>query len=108
MPYKPGHKKFGGRKKGSKNKKTIFNLKDCLARRDITPGDQLLNELALIVDPKDRFQGWLKILEFCEPKKRAALTIESEHKDEVEDEYVNMSDEALLRLVEDDDEMGVG
>lgn len=78
MPFEKGHKKVGGRKKGTPNVKTK-ELRDFYAsflKHNMTEVQQLFNELT---DPKDKLSFFLAVSEFVAPKiSRQEVSHESE------------------------------
>lgn len=66
MPFKPGHRKLGGRKKGVPNKysKETRDLLEELIRNNWPQIDKDLNQVA----PKERLGIFIKLLEFVLPK----------------------------------------
>ena len=67
MPFEKGHKKVGGRKKGTPNVKTK-ELRDFYAaflKQNMTEVQKLFDDLK---DPKDKLSFFLAVSEFIAPK----------------------------------------
>lgn len=72
MKFAPGDKKpkYGGRKKGTVNKKTQLAI-DILTAADFEPLQYAIEQLELMEDPKERADIALKIADYIYPKRRA-------------------------------------
>ncbi len=73
-----GKGKTGGRKKGSKNKVSA-EMRDIMKELYENNMDKAQKMLDLLVDPKDWIYAYIKLAEFCVPKK-AAVNITAEKK----------------------------
>ena len=66
--FKAGHSKMGGRKRGSKNKKTLLAADELLLKLDINPVEKLIN----IAESDDasveqRIRCWQEIAKYTHP-----------------------------------------
>lgn len=89
-----------GRKPGSVNKKRIPKVADYLAEKNINPVDEIL---ALIPElkPWEQPKVWLELLSYCEAKPKAIEVLPST--DEDLDDFEDVSNEDLLRLIKSPD-----
>ena len=71
MPFKKGHKKIGGKKKGTPNKATQDHRD--LINKLISSPEQLLKDLASL-EPKERIDATIKLLEYTTPKQSRVET----------------------------------
>ena len=72
--FKTGHKKLGGRKAGSKNKRTLArrSLEEILISKNVDPLKKLLDLLRKgDLDDKTKAYLWKDLLEFLYPKLKA-------------------------------------
>ena len=73
MPIsRQGHKKLGGRQKGSKNKKTLLSVEQLLKEYDINPIEKLIE----IAESKEasieqRIRCWQEVAKYTYPKYKA-------------------------------------
>lgn len=85
MKFQEGHKKLGGRKKGSKNKKTL--LLDSFAQTIIEDGMQRFQKQLSKLKGKQYVNAYLALLEYVKPKlQRSSITMEL---DRLSDEQVD-------------------
>jgi len=97
MAAKVGHPKYGGRKKGSKNKKTEELFEIC-ARKKLTPFEALI-DLALSTDDEGIKLGALKELcQYLYPKRKAVEV--SSPEDSALNVNTHSSDPLVQALVE--------
>jgi hypothetical protein len=78
--FKSGHKKIGGRKRGTQNKKTLLGADELLPRLDINPIERLINiaesDEASI---EQQIRCWQEISKYTYPKlKSQEIYIEPE------------------------------
>lgn len=93
-----------GRKKGSKNKKKLLRVAELLAEKDINPVDKVLR-LIEHMEPKDAAKAWLELLSYCQTKAREDESgDEMADDDDLLDQFEQVTDEALLKLVKADNE----
>lgn len=71
MPKPLGLPKSGGRKKGTRNKKTEF-VHSILTDLGYDPLKEIVAQLPNI-DPVDQINVALKLMEYCYPKKRSLI-----------------------------------
>ena len=78
MTFTPGDKrpKYGGRKKGSTNKKTQ-EFQDILDAMKFSPAREAIKSLRLVDDPIKHAELCIKLMEFIYPK-RKAIDVSSE------------------------------
>jgi len=67
--FQQGHKKMGGRKRGTKNKKTLLGADELLLKLDINPIEKLIN----IAESDDtsveqQIRCWQEIAKYTYPK----------------------------------------
>ena len=67
--FKSGHKKMGGRKRGTKNKKTLLSADELLLNLDINPIEKLIN----IAESDDasveqQIRCWQEVAKYTYPK----------------------------------------
>ena len=78
--FKSGHKKTGGRKRGTKNKKTLLAADELLLKLDINPIEKLIN----IAESDDasieqQIRCWQEVAKYTYPKlKSQEIYIEPE------------------------------
>ena len=78
--FKSGHKKMGGRKRGTKNKKTLLAADELLLNLDINPIEKLIN----IAESDDasveqKIRCWQEVAKYTYPKlKSQEVCIEHE------------------------------
>ena len=78
--FQTGHSKVGGRKRGSKNKKTLLGADELLLRLNINPIEKLIN----IAESDDasveqQIRCWQEVAKYTYPKlKSQEIYIESE------------------------------
>ena len=67
--FEKGHNKLGGRKKGSKNKKTLMAAEAILAELDINPIEKLV-EIAESSESsiEQKIRGWQEVAKYSCPK----------------------------------------
>lgn len=70
MAAPKGHKRYGGRIKGTPNKSTQDLLKIC-EEEGIEPFRAMLRQLAELDEPKDRFDALEKVCQYLYPKRKA-------------------------------------
>lgn len=93
MSFKPGHKKIGGRKKGTPNRKTE-DMVDQMAKLKLCP----LSGLARLIDevsPETQVKVYLQLLTYLYPKRKA---VEVEAKVDVQEPLAALSDPELADL----------
>ena len=89
--FKAGHSKMGGRKRGSKNKKTLLAADELLLKLDINPIEKLIN----IAESDDasieqRIRCWQEIAKYTHPKlKSQEIYIETEPVEPIEIQFVS-------------------
>ena len=78
--FKSGHSKVGGRKRGSKNKKTLLGADELLLRLDINPIERLINIAESDeVSIEQQIRCWQEISKYTYPKlKSQEIYIEPE------------------------------
>jgi len=69
MAFQPGHKKFGGRRKGTPNSKTT-NLNELLDKHNCSLPLRIL-ELIPKLEPKDQAKIYLDLMAYVYPKRKA-------------------------------------
>ena len=67
--FEKGHKKLGGRKKGSKNKNTLLKVDEVLLNANINPIEKLIE----IAESKEtsseqQIRCWIEIVKYCYPR----------------------------------------
>ena len=67
--FEKGHKKLGGRKKGSKNKNTLLKVDEVLLNANINPIEKLIE----IAESKEtsteqQIRYWIEIAKYCYPR----------------------------------------
>ena len=72
MPFEKGHKKLGGRKSGSLNKKTLLKVEKTLLDNDINPMEELI-KLAKSEDSsiEQKIGIYKEILKYTYPRVKA-------------------------------------
>lgn len=67
--FEKGHKKLGGRKKGTKNKKALMCVEDILANRGVNPIEKLI-DIAESVEStvEQKIKCWQEICKYTHPK----------------------------------------
>ncbi|BBB23844.1 hypothetical protein CVFO_0592 [Isorropodon fossajaponicum endosymbiont JTNG4] len=95
--FKSGHSKVGGRKRGSKNKKTLLGADELLLRLDINPIEKLINiaesDEASI---EQKIRCWQEISKYTYPKlKSQEIFIEPESDMPTRIEIVAYGEDAL-------------
>jgi hypothetical protein len=85
-----------GRKKGSKNKKTIARVADKLADKSLDPTEEILKIIPTL-EPKDQVNAWLDLLSYTQPKPK-----EIEVPEEIADEdfFGELRDVSEAKLIE--------
>lgn len=71
MAAPKGHKRYGGRAKGTPNKNTVFSVSARLTEMGIDLIGNILADIALVQDPRDRTKLNLQLLEYCDAKRKA-------------------------------------
>jgi len=64
-------KKYGGRQKGTPNKREAYSVQKRLEEMGFDLIGEILNEIAEMEDPMDRAQCYLRLLEYCDAKRKA-------------------------------------
>lgn len=85
-----------GRKKGTPNKKKLKKVAEVLAESGIEPASEIIKEIALMDEPKDRAKAWCDLLAYCEAKPKAG-ELEDEAFDPEDFKEIETAD--LLSLV---------
>lgn len=67
--FQPGHKKMGGRKRGTKNKKTIMAAEELLTKLDVNPIEKLID----IAESEEssveqKIRCWQEVAKYTYPK----------------------------------------
>ena len=78
--FQTGHSKVGGRKRGSKNKKTLLGADELLLKLDINPIEKLI-DIAESGDAsiEQQIRCWQEVAKYTHPKlKSQEIYIESE------------------------------
>ena len=108
--FKKGMKRYpgAGRTKGVQNRKKIAKVAELLAEKCLNPTEEILRLMPELA-PKDQVIAWLDLLSYCQPKLKAVevSAAPNEILDGEEDVLVafrDVTDEALLKLVESKDE----
>ena len=89
--FQTGHSKVGGRKRGSKNKKTLLGADELLLKLDINPIEKLIN----IAESDDatieqQIRCWQEISKYTYPKlKSQEIYIEPEPVEPIEIHFVS-------------------
>lgn len=99
MKFQKGQPKLpgSGRKKGTPNKRRISKVGEVLAEHDMNPASEIIKEIALMDEPKDRANAWIDLLAYCEAKPK---TVEENDDDDFNPEdFKDISTEELLRIV---------
>ena len=84
--FQTGHKKMGGRKRGTKNKRTLLSADELLLNLDINPIEKLIN----IAESDDasveqRIRCWQEVAKYTYPKlKSQEIYIEPEPVEPIE------------------------
>jgi len=84
--FKSGHKKMGGRKRGSKNKKTLLAADELLLKLDINPIEKLIS-IAESGDSsiEQQIRCWQEVAKYTYPKlKSQEIYIEPEPVEPIE------------------------
>ena len=84
--FKSGHKKMGGRKRGTKNKKTLLAADELLLKLDINPIEKLIN-IAESYDAsvEQQIRCWQEVAKYTYPKlKSQEIYIEPEPVEPIE------------------------
>lgn len=82
--FKPGHKKIGGRRSGSKNRRSGL-LKDILESNGFDLVSEIIETLGYIDDPNDRATQLMKLLPFVHPRLSAIeVTQKTPEQEEIE------------------------
>ena len=93
MPFKKGHKKHGGRKKGDTNKKTSENRERVNNVLNYLHEEHLYNDLKDI-SSSERVKTYIALMEYSLPKlQRIAHTGPSDDRLKIEIQVVDASDE---------------
>lgn len=90
-------KRYGGRAKGTPNKKTMA-LEEFLERNDFNPLQKILDAFPLL-DPEQQVTAGLKLMKFIYPEKRAVdhtFTPEAIEALETFDKFKDKSEEEIL------------
>jgi hypothetical protein len=67
--FKSGHSKVGGRKQGSKNKKTLLGADELLLRLDINPIEKLINIASSDeASVEQQIRCWQEVAKYTYPK----------------------------------------
>jgi len=67
--FKSGHKKMGGRKRGSKNKKTLLAADELLLKLDINPIEKLIHIAESdVASVEQQIRCWQEIAKYTYPK----------------------------------------
>jgi len=67
--FKTGHSKVGGRKRGSKNKKTLLGADELLLRLDINPIEKLINIASSDeASVEQQIRCWQEVAKYTYPK----------------------------------------
>lgn len=93
MPFDKGHKKIGGRQKGSLNR-THKDLKSRIAQIVEKGFEDIETDLAAL-ETKDRVNAYLKLLEYILPKQRETKIDVSQLSDDEVEELLNKALEKL-------------
>jgi hypothetical protein len=91
-PKTPG----SGRKKGSLNKRTRFNVATILEQIGVSPVDEVLRILP-VLEPRDQVRVWMQLQEYLEPK--AVVAVDSIIPDT---DLSDVPTEKLLSIVRND------
>ena len=69
--FEVGHKKLGGRQKGTKNKKTLLSIQNILIERGINPIEKLI-DIAESSDssPEQKIRIWQDISKYVFPRQK--------------------------------------
>jgi hypothetical protein len=98
MKFEPGHKKVGGRKKGSSNKITGTLLERCEVAK-IDPWDEML-KIASDASSPNHFQALKELLQYLYPKRRAVENSSPEDStiQVIIQDYMSRSEEELIEV----------
>ena len=67
--FKTGHSKVGGRKRGSKNKKTLLGADELLLRLDINPIEKLIDIASSYeASVEQQIRCWQEVAKYTYPK----------------------------------------
>lgn len=95
----PGHKKFGGRQKGSLNKRTVakalLQVDEVLIANGVKPIEELLKLIPLL-EPRDQVKTYLELQSYIQGKPRMVDVVETTP--EVS-ESTQIATEELLQIV---------
>lgn len=70
-PRPPPGTRFGGRQKGTPNKRTAFSVKARLEEMGFDLIGEIMKTIALIDVPRDQAKCYLQLLEYCDAKRKA-------------------------------------
>jgi hypothetical protein len=101
MAFAPGHKKFGGRQKGTPNKPTTDLFEICRAK-GINVFEAMLDQIPLIQDPFAKLTALEKIDQYLYSK-RKALEVSHEFDEDLAQkatEYSQLTKEEQIEMME--------
>lgn len=88
-----------GRKFGSKNKRTVLNVKSVLAERNLNAAEAIL-ELIPLLDYSDQLRAWGLLLSYCEPKPTEIVQDVKSTSEEIIEQLKDVSDEKLIEAID--------
>ncbi len=97
MPAPKGHKRYGGRTKGTPNKSTVFSVKLRLAELGVDLIHEIVSEINQIDKPFLRAKCWLQLLEYCDSKHKTVDMVVAV--DEERQKLNAMSDQEITDMV---------
>jgi hypothetical protein len=106
--FQLGHPKYGGRQKGTPNKRTLAKLArvpDYMIDNKRSPIEEVM-KLVQLLEPKDAIKVWLELLQYCDAKHREVMVAADPEQSELAQKFDNVSDSVLLKLVETIEEKG--
>lgn len=88
-----------GRKKGSKNKKTLLRVADVFADKNIEPVTEILRLIDQLDEPRDKLKAWLELLSYCQAKPRDEMPPDDgDEADALIENFENVTDETLMKI----------
>lgn len=98
MAAPTGHKKHGGRKKGTPNKRNVYSVHERLKALGVDLVREILREVNAIEKPFLRAKCYLQLLEYCDAKRKA---VELSTDDDEREKIRKLSDSELLKFIKE-------
>ena len=100
MLFQPGNPGGPGRPPGARNKKRLPKVSDYLAEKNVNVIDELLKMLRkATIEDKDKINILRDLLSYCYAKPKEVDVSEWDDDELLIEKFASVSDEALLKLV---------